>query len=126
MGKARILVMDDEEIIQDVLSSMLDFLGYEAATASDGAQAIEMYVGARDSGKPFDALIMDLTIRGGMGGREAVLELIRIDPAVKAIVSSGYSTDPAVMNFSEHGFKAVISKPFKMEELSAVLKEVVS
>jgi len=125
MGKARILVMDDEQIIQDVLSSMLDFLGYEAEVASDGEKAIDMYRTALDSPKPFDALIMDLTIHGGMGGREAIRELVKIDPNVKAIVSSGYSTDPAVTNFHEYGFKAVISKPFKIEELGDILKKVV-
>ena len=125
MGKARILVMDDEEIIQDVLSNMLDFLGYEAEIAPDGEKAIDMYRTAMESGKPFDALIMDLTIHGGMGGKDAVKELITIDPNVRAIVSSGYSTDPAVTNFQEYGFKGVISKPFKIEELGDVLKRVV-
>lgn len=125
MGKPRILVMDDEEIIQDVLSNMLDFLGYEADIASNGSQAIEMYVKAKESSKPFDALIMDLTIHGGMGGKEAIQDLLKIDPEVKAIVSSGYSNDPAVTNFHEFGFKAVIAKPFKIEELSSVLKKVV-
>jgi two-component system, cell cycle sensor histidine kinase and response regulator CckA len=125
MGKARILVMDDEEIIQDVLSNMLDFLGYEAEIASDGEKAIDMYQKALESRKPFDALIMDLTIHGGMGGKEAIKELIKIDPNVKGIVSSGYSTDPAITNFQEYGFKAVIAKPFKIEELGAVVKKVV-
>lgn len=125
MGKARILVMDDEEIIQDVLSNMLDFLGYETEIAPDGEKAIDLYRTAMESGKPFDALIMDLTIHGGMGGKEAVKELIKLDPNVRAIVSSGYSTDPAVTNFQEYGFKGVISKPFKIEELGDVLKRVV-
>lgn len=125
MGKARILVMDDEEIIQDVLSNMLDFLGYETEIAPDGEKAIDLYRTAMESGKPFDALIMDLTIHGGMGGKEAVKELIKLDPSVRAIVSSGYSTDPAVTNFQEYGFKGVISKPFKIEELGDVLKRVV-
>ncbi|HQG31650.1 MAG TPA: response regulator [Deltaproteobacteria bacterium] len=125
MGKARILVMDDEEIIQDVLSSMLDFLGYEAEVASDGEKAVAMYRSSLESQKPFDALIMDLTIHGGMGGKEAIKELVKIDPNVKAIVSSGYSTDPAVTNFREYGFKAVISKPFKIEELGDILKQVI-
>ncbi len=125
MGKPRILVMDDEEIIQDVLSNMLDFLGYEVEIASNGTQAIDMYVKAKESQKPFNALIMDLTIHGGMGGKDAIKDLIRIDPEVKAVVSSGYSTDPAVTNFQEYGFKAVIAKPFKIEELSTVLKGII-
>ena len=125
MGKARILVMDDEEIIQDVLSNMLDFLGYEVELASDGRQAIDMYVKAREAQKPFNALIMDLTIHGGMGGKEAIKDLLKVDPDVRAIVSSGYSTDPAVTNFQEFGFKAVIAKPFKIEELKEILAGVV-
>lgn len=125
MGKPKILVMDDEEIIQDVLSNMLDFLGYEVEIASNGAQAIEMYVKAKESQQPFNALIMDLTIHGGMGGKEAIKDLIEIDPDVKGIVSSGYSTDPAVLNYQEYGFKGVIAKPFKIEDLSSVLKTVV-
>lgn len=124
MGKARILIMDDEEIIQDVLSSMLDFLGYESAVAPDGARAIEMYRKAREESKPFDAVIMDLTIHGGMGGAEAVKALLAVDPQAKAIVSSGYSTDPAVTGYRDYGFKAVISKPFKIEDLKEVLEKV--
>jgi CheY-like chemotaxis protein len=125
MGKARILVMDDEEIIRDVLSSMLDFLGYDAEVASDGALAIEMYRKAMEASKPFDAVIMDLTIPGGVGGKEAIKDLLVIDPAAKAIVSSGYSTDPAITNFQKYGFTAVIAKPFKIEDLAGVLKKVV-
>ena len=122
MGKARILIMDDEEIIQDVLKNMLEFLGYEAEVASDGVQAIEMYRTAMEASNPFNAVIMDLTIPGGKGGRETVKDLIALGPGAKAIVSSGYSTDPAVVNFREHGFVGVISKPFKIEDLSSVLK----
>jgi two-component system, cell cycle sensor histidine kinase and response regulator CckA len=125
MGKARILIMDDEEIIQDVLSTMLDFLGYEARISSDGAQAIEMYKKAMEASEPFDAVIMDLTIHGGMGGKEAIKDLLALDPGAKAIVSSGYSTDPAVTNFQEYGFSGVIAKPFKIEDLAEVLKKVV-
>jgi two-component system, cell cycle sensor histidine kinase and response regulator CckA len=125
MGKARILIMDDEEIIQDVLKNMLEFLGYEAEVAPDGAQAIEMYREAMEASKPFDAVIMDLTIPGGKGGKEAVKDLLALDPDAKAIVSSGYSTDPAVINFQEYGFSGVISKPFKIEDLSSVIKKLV-
>jgi CheY-like chemotaxis protein len=125
MGKARILIMDDEEIIQDVLSNMLDFLGYEAAVASDGAQAIDMYRKAMEAAAPFDAVIMDLTIHGGIGGKEAIKDLLALDPGAKAIVSSGYSTDPAVTNYQEYGFRGVIAKPFKIDDLAEILKQVV-
>ena len=125
MSNGRILVMDDEEIIQEVLSNMLDFLGYEVEIANDGVQAIEKYKQAAQSGKSFDAVIMDLTIPKGLGGKEAIQDLLELDSEVTAIVSSGYSNDPVVMNYTEYGFKGAISKPFKIEELKKVLQELV-
>lgn len=125
MSKGKILVMDDEEIVQDVLSNMLDFLGYEAEIAGDGTQAIEKFKQARLSDNPFDAIIMDLTIPGGVGGRDAIQDLLKVDPEVKAIVSSGYSTDPVVTNYREYGFKGVVNKPFKLEDLRQVLEQLV-
>jgi CheY-like chemotaxis protein len=122
MGNGRILVMDDEEIIRDVLSSMLDFLGYEVQVAPEGAQAVRMYREAMESGKPFNVVIMDLTIPGGIGGKEAIRDLLEIDPDAKAIVSSGYSTDPVVTNYQEYGFKGVIAKPFKIEDLKEAVQ----
>lgn len=124
MSKGKILIMDDEEIIQDVLSNMLDFLGYEVEIANDGIQAMEKYKQAMESGRIFDMVIMDLTIPGGIGGKEAIKEFITIDPNVKAIVSSGYSNDPAVTNFKDYGFKGAVSKPFKIEELKKVLEKL--
>ncbi len=117
--------MDDEEIIQEVLSNMLEFLGYDVEIANDGVQAIEKYKQAAQSGKSFDAVIMDLTIPKGIGGKEAIQDLLELDSDVTAIVSSGYSNDPVVMNYSEYGFKGAISKPFKIEELKKVLQELV-
>ncbi|HOO37199.1 MAG TPA: response regulator [Deltaproteobacteria bacterium] len=125
MSNGRILVMDDEEIIQEVLSNMLDFLGYEVEIANDGVQAIEKYKQAAQSGKSFDVVIMDLTIPNGLGGKEAIQDLLALDSEVTAIVSSGYSNDPVVMNYTEYGFKGAISKPFKIEELKKVLQELV-
>jgi two-component system cell cycle sensor histidine kinase/response regulator CckA len=124
MAKGRILVMDDEEIIQDVLSNMLDYLGYDVEIASDGTQAIEKYKQAKSSDKTFDAVIMDLTIPGGVGGKEAIQDLLEIDPHIYAIVSSGYSNDPVVVNYQEHGFKGVVNKPFKIEDLTKVLEQL--
>ncbi|MBN2299499.1 MAG: response regulator [Deltaproteobacteria bacterium] len=125
MRKGRILVMDDEEIIQDVLSNMLDFLGYEVEIANDGTQALEKYQQSRQSDNAFDMVIMDLTIPGGIGGKEAIKDLLEIDPDATAIVSSGYSNDPVVMNFEEYGFKGAVSKPFKIEELKEVLEKLI-
>ena len=118
--------MDDEESIRELVAAMLSTVGYEVATAADGAEAIELYSNAKESGRPFDAIIMDLTIPGGMGGRDAIQRLTDVDPGVKVIVSSGYSRDPVMANFREHGFKGVIAKPYKAEELNAVLYEVMS
>jgi two-component system cell cycle sensor histidine kinase/response regulator CckA len=123
MEKGRILVMDDEEIIRDVLNNMLEYLGYEVELSSDGLEALDKYRKAIQGGKRFDAIIMDLTIPGGKGGKEAIIELRKIDPGVKAIVSSGYSNDPVMSNYSEYGFTGAVKKPFKIEELGEVVKQ---
>ena len=102
--------MDDDENIREVLCRMLGQLGYEADSASDGSQAIEKFVKAKESGRPFDAVILDLTVPGGMGGKETMERLLRIDPQVKAIVSSGYSDGPIMANFKEYGFSESHSK----------------
>lgn len=125
-GAGKILLMDDEELILEVVGEMLSHLGYEAEFARDGLEAIELYTKAKDAGHPFAAVIMDLTIPGGMGGKEAVKKLIEIDPHVKAIVSSGYSTDPIMADFRKYGFCRVITKPFKLNELSEVLQRGLS
>ncbi|MDD2901381.1 MAG: CHASE3 domain-containing protein [Syntrophales bacterium] len=125
-GKGRILVMDDEESIRILLDKILSRIGYEASFARDGLEAVEAYTKAKESGRSFSAVICDLTIRGGMGGREAIRKLIAIDPQVKAIVSSGYSDDPAMADYQKYGFSGVIAKPYKINELSHVLHEVIA
>ena len=105
---------------------MLNRLGYEVEVAQDGAVALAMYQKAKEAGEPFDAVILDLTIPGGMGGKEAIGKLLEIDPDVKAVVSSGYSEDPVLSNFGEYDFRGVVSKPYKVEELSEVLHRVMS
>ena len=117
--------MDDEQIIRDVAGEILKHLGYDVAFAEDGAAAIEVYREAKESGKPFDAVILDLTIRGGMGGKEACEQLHLLDPEVKAIVSSGYSNDPVMTNFKQYEFVGAIAKPYNMKEISEILRRVV-
>jgi len=126
VGKGKILVMDDEKVVREVAGNMLDILGHEVEFASDGAEAIESYKIARESGQPFDVVILDLTVPGGMGGKEAIRKLLEIDPGVKAIVSSGYSNDPVMAEFRGYGFRGVIAKPYKIKELSEVLYNVIN
>ncbi len=123
-GNGKILIMDDDAMLRDVTGAMLDSLGYEVEYARDGREAIETYEKARASVRPFDAVIMDLTIPGGMGGEEAIKELLKTDPYVKAIVSSGYSQDAIMAHYREYGFSAIISKPYKLTDLSKALQTV--
>ena len=125
-GEGRILMMDDEVGVRGLGADMLTDIGYEVTTAIDGAEAIRLYREAMEAGNPFDAVILDLTIPGGMGGKATIPRLIEIDPEVKAIVSSGYSNDPVMANFREHGFKAIIAKPYKIRKMSEVLHEVLT
>lgn len=123
-GRGRILLMDDEESIRDVAAELLSMLGYEVASARDGTETIAMYESALKSPAPFDAVIMDLTIPGGVGGREAVQRLREMNPQVKAIVSSGYSNDPVMAEYRKYGFDGVVAKPYNADELSEALQKL--
>ncbi len=125
VGKGKILVMDDEEMVRDLLEEMLDVLGYEAEFAIDGGEAVEMFVQAQASGQAFAAVILDLTVPGGMGGKETMARLREIDPRVKALVSSGYSNDTIMAEFQKYGFSGVIAKPYQVSELSKTLHDVI-
>ena len=122
----RILVMDDEMDIRNLVGDVLTHFGHTVEFASDGAAAIELYRSAMNSGQPFDVVIMDLTIPGGVGGKEAIKELLAMDPEVRAIVSSGYSNDPIMADFKRYGFKGVVAKPYEIRELVEVLNRVIS
>jgi PAS domain S-box-containing protein len=126
LDEGRILVMDDEEDIRELLGSVLGEVGYEVEFTREGAEAIEQYVEAKDSGQPFDAVILDLTVPGGVGGKEVIEKLLEIDPEVKAIVSSGYSTDPIMADFRKYGFRGVIAKPYKIGELKEIVRRVIT
>src|SRR5262249_50294135 len=120
--QGRILVMDDQQPIRELAREMLSGCGYEVALAADGAQAVALYRRAREAGQPFDVVILDLTVPGGMGGKEAIRELKALDPQVKAIVSSGFSNDPIMADFKRHGFSGVVPKPYSMSELMEVVQ----
>ena len=124
-GGGKILVMDDEDAIQQLLQRALTEVGYEVLLTGDGEEAIEQYARARETGEPFDAVILDLTVPGKMGGRETIKKLLEIDPEVRAIASSGYSTDPVISDFRNYGFSGVVAKPYRISELREALREVV-
>jgi PAS domain S-box-containing protein len=123
-GKGKILVMDDEDFIRSVAGDMLSHLGYGVVCAKDGAEAIELYVKAIEAGNPFDAVIMDLTIPGGMGGKEAIVRMKEIDPGIMAIVSSGYSNNPILADPANYGFAGIVTKPYTLEALSGAVRSV--
>jgi len=115
-----ILVMDDNEMILSLSSEMIEFLGYTVDIAVDGEEALAKYISSH-SDKPFDAVIMDLTVPGGMGGEDAVKKLLEFDPLAKVIVSSGYSNNPIMANYRDYGFQGRLNKPFRMSELEKSL-----
>lgn len=124
--KAKILIMEDEEVVIHVAGSMMKYLGYEPVFAREGRKALTLYKEAMDSGEPFNTVILDLTVRGGMGGEETIKELRKIDPGVRAIVTSGYVDNVVMKNYEEYGFKAALTKPFILKALKDVLQKVCS
>ena len=116
-GMGRVLFMDDEEKVRRIAGAMLRQLGYDVELASNGEEAIEVYRRAKESGEPFAAVILDLTVQGGMGGEKTLRKLCEIDPAVRAIISSGYADDPIMKDFRAHGFASAIAKPYTIEKL---------
>jgi len=121
-GKGRLLLMDDEESVREVASEMLEFIGFQVVAVADGREAIETYKRELAAGHRFDAVITDLTVPGGMGGKDAVAALHEIDPHVFAIVSSGYADDPVMAEPRRFGFQGVVVKPFTVKELGRVLQ----
>jgi PAS domain S-box-containing protein len=123
--KGKILLMDDEDVIRLAVTQHLRNLKYEVEAVRDGTEAIKLYKKAIESGKSFDAVVMDLTIPGDMGGKEATKRLLEIDPKTKVIVASGYVNDPIMAEFKKHGFKGVLTKPYEIDELDEVLQKVI-
>jgi len=125
-GKCNILVMDDEDCVQEAIAEMLKAFGFGVHTTKNGEEAIVAYEKALKNGNPYAVVIMDLTIPGAMGGKEAIRELLKIDPNATAVVSSGYSNDPVMSEYRAYGFKAVLQKPYSLKNLKEVLNHLIA
>lgn len=125
-GTGTVLIVDDEPEIRRLLDTILQRAGYKVEQSSNGEEAVAKYAGSKEAGQPFIAVIMDLTMPGNLGGKEATEQILAIDPFARIIVSSGYSTDPAVYDFAKYGFSGVITKPYNIDQLEAELKRVIS
>lgn len=124
-GNGKVLLMDDEQIILDVMREVLRFLEYDGMFAQDGAAVLGLYKQEKEAGVPFDLVILDLSVPKGLGGKDTIALLKAYDPAVKAIVSSGYSDDPVVQDFMRYGFSAKLSKPYKISDLKEILEQLI-
>jgi two-component system cell cycle sensor histidine kinase/response regulator CckA len=124
-GRGRVLVMDDEDFIRELAVTMLTKLGYDVITAPDGRAAVDLYLEALETETPFDAVILDLTVPGGMGGKGAIAQLAAADPNVRAIVSSGYSNDPVMADYTRYGFCGAVKKPYPVQEMSRMLRSII-
>jgi DNA-binding NtrC family response regulator len=120
-----VLLMDDDDMIRRVGESLLANLGLTVVSAEDGESAVKIFKESYERGELFDLVILDLTVKGGMGGLEAFAAMMRITPEVKGIVSSGYSSDPVMSNYREYGFAGVLKKPYMFNELSSLIKELI-
>lgn len=123
--KGRIILMDDDESIREIAYEIISALGYDVDCAKDGNEQIDLYREAIEKNIRINAVILDLTVPGGMGGKEAIQKLLELDKNVYGIVSSGYSNDPIMSNYQDFGFKAVIVKPYRIEEMEEVLSAAV-
>ncbi len=123
-GSGNLLIMDDEQTIREALGELLEEMGYTVSHAADGVEALRLYQDSLGTQSRFDVVIMDLTIPGGMGGREAVRRLLELDPAAKAVVYSGYSKDPVMASYRDYGFRARLSKPFRYQEVGRILGDL--
>jgi len=122
-GKGRVLLMDDEEMVRRTVGRMLERLGYEVDSVADGREALQAYRISLETGSLYDIVVMDLTVPGGMGGREAVAELQKVDPKARVVVSSGYANDPVVAQYADYGFCGRIPKPVSIKELADAMQK---
>ena len=125
-GKIKILLMDDDEVLRTLTSRKPLRLGYVIDTAREGNEAVAMYRAAMEEGRPYDVIILDLVIQEGVDGKETIARLLKVDPGVRAIVSSGFVSDPTMSAFWESGFIEILPKPYKTHELEAVIQRVLN
>jgi len=125
-SEVRILVMDDEEQVRTVVKEILSILHYDVALAHDGLEAIRQYQRSQAEGRPFDLVLLDLIIPGGMGGIDTLQKLREIDSSVRVIVSSGYAADPIIKNFRSYGFDGALAKPYNLEQLREILHKILN
>ncbi|HMA61527.1 MAG TPA: response regulator [bacterium] len=123
-GKGRVLVMDDDEMVRNMAREIIDYLGYSTDFATNGSEVVTKYQNARDNKRSYDIVILDLTVRGGMGAKDTISKLLEIDREVNAIVTSGYSNDPIMNNYEKYGFKSAFAKPYQIKKLSQVLSKL--
>ena len=124
--KPSILLMDDDVTVQEIGADMLYALGYYPAAAWNGDEAIKLYRQAKEEGRPFDAVILDIMVKDGRGGGSTIEDLRKIDPNVKAIVSSATHGDPLMRNYADYGFKAALPKPYSLRELLVTMEGVLN
>ncbi|MCF7740629.1 MAG: response regulator [Candidatus Marinimicrobia bacterium] len=123
-GKGRVLVMDDDEMVRNMAREIIDYLGYSTDFASNGKEVVNKYQHARQNKRSYDIVILDLTVRGGLGAKDTIAKLLEIDKNVNAIVTSGYSNDPIMNNYEKYGFKSAFAKPYQIKKLSQVLSKL--
>jgi CheY-like chemotaxis protein len=123
-GSGKILLMDDEETILEAMTETLEHLGYSVIPCMNGEEAFHKYKNAKESNEPFDAVILDLTIPGGAGGKRTMQKILQFDPSAKGIVSSGYAGNQIISKYKDYGFSGAITKPFTISVLSEILKKV--
>lgn len=124
--RGKILVMDDDEMIRTLAIQLAQVLGHEIETAVEGAEAVEKFIQAQQAGRPFDLVLLDLTVKGGMGGEAAIKKIRKVNPDVKAVVSSGYADNPVVADFQAYGFSAALNKPYEIDELEVCLNSLLA
>ncbi len=120
--KKKVLLLDDEKAIREIASFMLDRIGWEVEAVRDGEEAVSAYTRTKEAGTPFDLVIFDINIPGGMGGDEAFNKLLGLDPDVRAIVSSGQALHPIMVNYKKYGFRGSLAKPYTLKDLREELK----